>query len=355
MLSCAFCTGPNDAWRDELMAQVKALVKRPSVISTTTLQELGSQANKKPKMELPLPPTHAVAWDSPIWAQVTSSSVQLLEADKGQQKGLQSLFADLLPTAPTSTPFVFHDVHTRPSVFGSDLNPDVVMALRDKPCIPLTTAAMIEFKRQGGGYDNDENVGKAITYGRVFLQQLPRTLRSMVLVGLTDLRSITLVLVRLELDVNGAEHLSFDMSARMPDVKRTLLRLLSCEPQTLFVELPDLGASIQVVGFLGSGATSHVYEASAGGQQVLTLANELCCNAPKLPPPSGSLQLSQHMCSVNGDLHGDLLVGCYCNVRQARMCTCCYWIMRMHSVDEFVQALALCASYVKIEGLRISM
>ena len=330
MLSFAFCTGPSDAWCGELIAEIKALIQRPSVISATTLQELGSQPKEKPKIKLPLPPTCALAWDSPIWAQVASSNVQLLEADKGQRKLLQSLFADLLPTAPTNTPFVFHDVHTRPSVFGSDLKPDVVMGLRDKPCIPLTTAAMIGLKRQGGGYDSDENVGKAITHGRVFLQQLPRTLRSMVWVGLTDLRSLTLVLVRLELDVHGAEHLSFEMSARMPDVKRTLLRLLSCEPQTLFVELPDLGASIQVVDFLGSGATSHVYEASAGGQQVLTLANELCCNATEV---AASLRFtaaqSAHVFSQCTFCMENLLVGCYSDVSQVKSCTCCHKMMRM--------------------------
>ena len=85
------------------------------------------------------------------------------------------------------------------------------MGLRDKPCIPLTTAAIIDFKRQSGGYDNDENVGKAMTYSRVFLQQLPQTLRSMVLVGLTDLRSITLILVRLNLSNDGVEELSFGL------------------------------------------------------------------------------------------------------------------------------------------------
>lgn len=103
------------------MANLKALINRPSVISTTTLQELGGQANKKPKVEIPLPQPHTLAWDSPVWAQVTSFSNRLLKADEGQQKGLQSLFCDLLDTAPISTPFVFHDVHTRPSVCGSPM------------------------------------------------------------------------------------------------------------------------------------------------------------------------------------------------------------------------------------------
>ena len=239
---------------------------------------MGGQANKKSKVVISLPPTDALTWESPVWAQVTSSSVQLLEADKGHQKGLQSLFADLLPTAPVNTPFVFHDVHTKSSDCGSDLNPDVVMGLRDKPCIPLTTAAITDFKRQGGGYDNDENVGKAITYGRVFLQQLLRSLRSMVLVGLTDLCSITLILVRLTLPDEGVEELYFDRSAQLPDVRHTLLQLLSCEPQRWFVELPNLGPSIQVMGFLGSGATSHVYEASEDGQQVRSNKMMLCCD-----------------------------------------------------------------------------
>ena len=155
----------------------------------------------------------------------------------------------------------------RPSVCGNDLKPDIVMALRNKPCVPLTTAAIIDIKRQGGGYDNDENVGKAITYGRVFLQQLPSTLRKVVVVGLTDLLSITLIIVSLDVS-DGSEPLSFDMSPRLPDVRYTLLQLLSSEPQRLFVELPDLGASIQVVGLLGFGASSHVYEVVEGGQQV---------------------------------------------------------------------------------------
>ncbi len=244
VLTFVSCTGPSDFGRDEYkrdMANLRAMINKPTVISTTTLQEMGGQANKKPKMEVPLPQVLAVAWESPIWAQFTSSSVQLLEADKGQKKGLQSLFAHQLPTAPVNTPFVFHDVHTRPSVCGSDLKPDVVMGLCDKPCNPLTTGAIINFKRQGGGYDNDENVGKAIMCGRVFLQQLPRSLRSTVLVGLTDLCSITLVLVRLDLSAEGGKQLVYERSARLPDARHTLLQLLSCEPQRWLIELPNLG------------------------------------------------------------------------------------------------------------------
>ena len=120
------------------------------------------------------------------------------------------------------------------------------MALRDNACVPLTTAAIIDFKRQGGGCDNDENVGKAITYGRVFLQQLSRSLRRVVVVGLTDLVSITLILVRLDLS-GGKEHLSFDMTPRLPDVKYTLLQLLSSEPQRLFGALHALRQYVPAV------------------------------------------------------------------------------------------------------------
>lgn len=239
---------------------------------------MGGQANKKSKVVIALPTTDALTWESPVWAHFTTFSIQLLEANKGQQKGLQSIFADLLPTAPRNTPFVFYDVHTKPSVC-TGLKPDVVLGLRDKPCISLTTAAIIDFQRQGGGDDNDENVGKAIICGRVFLQQLPRTLRSMVLVGLTDLCSITLIVVRLKLSNEGMEELNFDRYAQLPDVRHTLLQLLSCEPQRWFVELPKLGPSIQIMGFLGSGATSPVYEASEGGQQVMFSNIKLFCDA----------------------------------------------------------------------------
>ncbi len=257
------------------------MINNPTVISTTTLQEMGSQANTKPKIEVPSPQALDVSWDSPIWAQVTNSSTQLLEAEKGHKKGLQSLFAQLLPSAPVNTPFVFHDVHTKPSVCGSVLKPDVVMGLRDKPCNALTTGAIINFKPQGGDHDYDENVGKAILCGRVFLQQLPRSLRSTVLVGLTDFCSITLVFVRLDMsaEVKVGENLSYERSARLPDVKHTLLQLLSCEPQRWFVELPNLGPSIQVMGLLGFGATSHVYEASEGEQKVMSY-NVICVAMP---------------------------------------------------------------------------
>ena len=172
MVLFVLCTGPSDAWCDEYkrdMVSLRALIGKPTIISTTALHAVGDQVNKESNVLISLALTDALTWDSPVCAQVTSSSVQLLEADKGGQKELQTLFADLLPTATINTPFVFYDVHTKPSVCGSDLKPDVVMGLRDKPCIPLTTAAIMNFKRQGGGYDNDENIGKAITYRRVFL------------------------------------------------------------------------------------------------------------------------------------------------------------------------------------------
>lgn len=60
------------------------------------------------------------------------------------------------------------------------------------------------------------------------------------------------------------------MLSRLPDVKDTFLRLLGSEPHSLFVTLPDLAASIQVLGFPGFGATSHVYEVAEGGQQVVS-------------------------------------------------------------------------------------
>ena len=99
------CTGPSDYGLAEYrrdMANLRAMINNPAVISTTTLQEMGSQANNKPKVEVPLPQVLDASWESPIWAQVTCSSDQLPEAEKGQKKGLQSLFAQLLPSAQST-------------------------------------------------------------------------------------------------------------------------------------------------------------------------------------------------------------------------------------------------------------
>lgn len=224
------CTGSSDAWCEGIKAEVEALnslVKGPPLKSIT-----GTQGEwNYPHLRTLLLPTDALAWDSPLWEHVTSSNTQLPVADRASQKGLHSLFADLLATAPTSTPFVFHHVHRRPSVCGNDLKPHVAMCLRGKPCNPLTTGAIISFKPQDGQYESDYNVGKAVIYGRDFLRQLPKTLRRRVLVALTDFQNISLIFVTLGVDAQGAESLSTEMSQKLPNVKQTLLQLLSCAPQ----------------------------------------------------------------------------------------------------------------------------
>ncbi len=96
VLTFVSCTGPSGDGLDEYrrdMANMRTLINNPHVISTNTLQEMGSQANKTPKVEVPLPQVLDASWESPIWAQVTSSSDQLPEAEKGQKKELPSLFA----------------------------------------------------------------------------------------------------------------------------------------------------------------------------------------------------------------------------------------------------------------------
>ena len=97
----------------------------------------------------------------------------------------------------------------------------------------------------------------------------------MVLVVLTDLRTVTLISVRLDVDRQGNQELSWERTAKLPDVKQKFLQLLSCEPQRWFIELPNLGPSMQVTNLLGFGATSHVYEASQGGHQVVP--STACC------------------------------------------------------------------------------
>ena len=217
-------------------------------------------------MELPLPPLAAsLTWNDPLWDEVAAPESHLLEA--GEQ-GLQSKFCRLLNSAPSSMSFEFHDVHTAPSVCGNDLKPDTVMKLRGKPVCPLTTAAILDLKRQDGAYDNEKNVGQAVTYGRTFLQQLPSSLRNTVYVALTDLQRITLM--RVSLPANG--QLEVAMSTQLADVKSILLQLLSCTPASLRVQLPDLGPSLKITGFLGHGATSHVFQGTTSNGDEVSFA-----------------------------------------------------------------------------------
>lgn len=71
-------------------------------------------------------------------------------------------------------------------------------------------------------------------------------------------------------EVQVGSFLSYERSTRLPDVKHTHLQLLNCEPQRWFVKLPNLGSSIRVMDLLGFGATSHLFEASDGEQQVMS-------------------------------------------------------------------------------------
>ena len=142
------------------------------------------------------------------------------------------------------------------------------MKLRGKPVCPLTTATILVLKRQDGSYESDENVGQAVIYGRTFLQQLPSSLRDTVYVALTDLRRITLLRVRLP--ANG--QLEVGMSHQLADVKYVLLQLLSCQPASLGVHLPDLGPSLKITGFLGYGATSHIFQGTTSNGDEVSVA-----------------------------------------------------------------------------------
>ncbi len=70
VLTSVSCTGQSDDYGlDEYrrdMADMRALINNPPVISTKTLQEMGSQANKRPKVEVPLPQIVDASWESPI-------------------------------------------------------------------------------------------------------------------------------------------------------------------------------------------------------------------------------------------------------------------------------------------------
>lgn len=194
-----------------------------------------------------------------FWKHV-AVSIGLPEKDDGDRDGLQSIFTHLLASAPTNTPFQLHDVRSCRSVCGDDLKPDFVMSLRHKPMVPMTTGFVLDLKRQYSQCDSSKNIGKAITYGRMCLQQQPRTLRSTVLVGLTYLHTITLIRVTLPMQPDQEGSMSIQVSEAWPGVRDTLLQLLSSHPSDLQVNMPDLGPSFEAIDFLGHGATSNVYK-----------------------------------------------------------------------------------------------
>ena len=248
------------------------MIARPPLLTSTTLEQLGHTA-KRQRTQITLSPAlPGIKWEHELWERVTAS-IGLPEQEDGDKTGLLSIFKHLLCTAPTNSPFELHDVHSSPSVCGDALQPDCVMSLQHKPIIPMTTGLILDLKPQDGLYENSDNVGKAIMYGRLCLQQLPQSLRSTVLVGLTDLCTITLIRVSLPSDPDRGEVLSAKVGQACPDVKQTLLQLLSMQPRDLHVEWPDLGPLVEIMDFLGRGATSNVYKALKDGQQVFARVN----------------------------------------------------------------------------------
>lgn len=245
------------------------MLERPPCVTSTTLDELGG-AFKRERTTIALAPAPGVMWQDGLWEKVAAST-GLTKKGTNNQEGLQAIFTRLLKTAPISTPFQLHDVHLHHSVCGDDLKPDCVMTLRDKPIVPMTTGFVLGLKCHDNQYESNANVGKAIIYGRLLLEQLPRSLCSSVLVGLTDLHTITLVRVTLSqpLSMGGdGPPLSAQVSHAQTNVKQVLLQLLSSRPSDLHVELPNLGPSVEIIDFLGHGATSNVYQALKDGQQV---------------------------------------------------------------------------------------
>ncbi len=221
---------------------------------------------ERARTSLSLPsPTVSITWNNPLWDEVATLDSKPSVAGPN---GLQSRFCRLLQSALSSMSFDFHDVHLAPSVCGNVCKPDAVISLRGKTVCPLTTGAIIILKPQGESSESAKNVGHAIMYGRIFLQQLPSTLPETVVVALIDLKSITLIRVRLP----KSGQLAVDFSPLLPDAKHVLLQLLCCQPASLEVQLPDLGPALQITGFLGYGATSHVFSGTTSSGQEVSIA-----------------------------------------------------------------------------------
>lgn len=180
---------------EDFILEVKAIIARPPLLASTTLQDLGQNA-KRQRTKIALSSSALnVKWDDKLWEYVAVST-GLPEKDDGDRDGLQSIFTRLMKAPPPTR--LSSCTMSIDAVLCVEMTSSLIlMSLRHKPMVPMTTRLVLHLKHQDSQCDSSKNIGKAITYGRMCLQQLPRTLRSTVLVGLTDLQTITLIRVTL--------------------------------------------------------------------------------------------------------------------------------------------------------------
>ena len=236
--NCFLC-GAGKIELEDFILEVKAIIARPPLLASTTLQDLGQNA-KRQRTKIALSSSALnVKWDDKLWEYVAVST-GLPEKDDGDRDGLQSIFTRLMKAPPPTR--LSSCTMSIDAVLCVEMTSSLIlMSLRHKPMVPMTTRLVLHLKHQDSQCDSSKNIGKAITYGRMCLQQLPRTLRSTVLVGLTDLQTITLIRVTLPMQPDQEASPSVQVSEACPDVRDTLLQLLSSHPSDLQVNMPDLG------------------------------------------------------------------------------------------------------------------
>ncbi len=266
-------------------------------MATTSRYEKGRfvlEAAGQPDDELVGKQTGA-AWDSnSSWDDCRLK--ELPEATRDGNPSVQHYFNQLLKVQPCTDPdssaqLCITDTHSGAKqssmlmqAFGG--RPDAVVHPAGTQPLPTNLVAIIELKNTNDAL-SDDSTGQAVAYAQHMLRHAVGPSRTSVLVAVTDLRVIRWFRV----SRNSEGGFRYRVAPPMDDVKGTLTWLLHQTPEQLGAVVPRfyMGAQagsaqeLTVKGFLGSGATSEVYQAVTPDEQVrghgLAAQCELHCRA----------------------------------------------------------------------------
>eukprot|EP00195_Chlamydomonas_chlamydogama_P013761 CAMPEP_0202895636 /NCGR_PEP_ID=MMETSP1392-20130828/4785_1 /ASSEMBLY_ACC=CAM_ASM_000868 /TAXON_ID=225041 /ORGANISM="Chlamydomonas chlamydogama, Strain SAG 11-48b" /LENGTH=554 /DNA_ID=CAMNT_0049580703 /DNA_START=472 /DNA_END=2136 /DNA_ORIENTATION=- len=256
-----FSDSMMDALADRL--RVKLKLEPASYLNTLTLQERGQEVLNKAPVHLVVPDsTKGDQWmtqQASAW-QAVQGNVRLTEAERN---GVQHWATRLLASPPGPCTLRAVDTHTAASVCGPSLKPDVVFIPTGAQYhVPLNTGIIGAWKRQDEPYMAAENVGKVLLYGEKMLCRLPHELRSSVLVFLSDLRRITWFRVKRNV-VDGVSSFTYDIGVEHDNVAASLCGAMGMTTEQLDLTPPllkHLREKVEVLDYLGQGATSFVYK-----------------------------------------------------------------------------------------------
>eukprot|EP01105_Mastigella_eilhardi_P008017 TRINITY_DN197_c0_g1_i4.p1 TRINITY_DN197_c0_g1~~TRINITY_DN197_c0_g1_i4.p1 ORF type:complete len:620 (+),score=131.04 TRINITY_DN197_c0_g1_i4:142-1860(+) len=213
----------------------------------------------------------SVQWPSDEWGFFTSSSC-LTEAEV--QKHVNKLL-EKQPTVRSQ----YRDTHNACTCFGPK-KPDLLLVESGKPSSPLTILAILELKLSDtSSYNSNANIGQIYGYARQLLHQLPE-FRQQVMVGITDMKRITLVSV-MRMTSGTLHHCT--LSPEYTNVREVMTALMTTDPAFLVqapYPIPAVnGEPLVLLECMGSGYSSQVFSCHFGANTAAVEHIEQTANA----------------------------------------------------------------------------